>query len=329
VIRRHLRTALVAVVAVAVAVGVALVPGTASAVTVRPTGPLSPSSGALFGALVNPDRTNPSSTQPEVLALEAEISRKLAIVNHFYPYKQAVGTQGEVQDISGGRIPMITWGATDSRRIRNGLEDAWIKQQARAIKNLGAPVFLRYYHEPDGDYRKTMVHTPADYIAAWKRARNLFTQVGATNVVWVFCTTTYSFRVKTAVLPQAYYPGDAYVDWIGGDGYNFAPVKPGAQWNTFSTVFGKWYTWASQRPKPLMAAEYGALEDPNNATAKSGWYDDMHLVVPTNFPLLQAVIAWSTENTKDGLVYNWNVDSSTAALNAWTAMANDRYFAPA
>ena len=324
--REHWRTLLVAVLTAGLACSLVLLPGVAQAAT-RPQGPLSPASGALFGALVNPDRSTPSSTPAEVSALENEIGRKLAIVNHFYTYKQVVGTQGEVQDIAGGRTPMITWGATDSRRIRNGLEDAWIRQQAMKIKALGAPVFLRYYHEPDGDYRAAMVHSPADYIAAWKHARALFTKLGVTNVVWVFCTTTYSFRIKPATPPQAYYPGDAVVDWIAGDGYNFAPVKPGTKWNDFGTVFGTWYAWAAARPKPLMAAEYGVLEDPNNALRKSSWYDNMNVVVPTNFPLLQAVVAWSTVNTKNGLDFNWNVDSSTQALQSWKAMAGNPYFA--
>ena len=123
-----------------------------------------------------------------------------------------------------------------------------------------------------------------------------------------------------------YYPGGAYVDWTCGDGYNFAPVKPGAQWNSFTTVFSRWYTWAAQRPKPLMAAEYGVLEDPSIPGRKAAWYDDMRTVVKTTFPLLQAVVAWSTANTKDGRVLNWNVDSSPSALAAWTRMANDPYF---
>jgi hypothetical protein len=323
--RRRPRVLLVALLGSALTC-VALLAPTSAGAAVRPVGPLSPSSGALFGALVNPDRSTPSSTPAEVTALESEIGRKLDIVNHFYTYKLPVGTQGEVQDIAGGRTPMITWGATDSIRIRNGLEDTWIKAQATRIKNLNAPVFLRYYHEPDGDYRKAMIHTPADYIAAWKHARDLFAQVGATNVVWVYCTTTYSFRQKPAVPPQNWYPGDAYVDWIGGDGYNFAPVKTGAKWNSFSTIFGKWYTWAATHPKPLMAAEYGVLEDPSQLMRKANWYSDMQTTVPTSFPLLQAVIAWSTENFKDGKTLNWNVDSSANSLAAWKAMANDPYF---
>ncbi len=82
------------------------------------------------------------------------------IVNHFYTYEQAVGTQGEVQDLAGGRIPMVTWGATSTTSINNGSQDAYITAQARRLKNLGAPVILRYFHEPEGAYRSTIVGSP-------------------------------------------------------------------------------------------------------------------------------------------------------------------------
>lgn len=331
--RTHLRTLIVAVVSAAVAVGLAVVPTPAGAAD-RPVGKLSPPSGAWFGALVNPDRSTPSSTPPEVNALENKVGAdyNLDIVNHFYTYAQSVGTTGEVEDLAAGRIPMITWGATSTRSINNGSRDAYIRAQATRIKNLGGPegklVFLRYFHEPEGDYRATMVESATAYINAWKRAQRLFAEVGATNAVWVFCTTAYSFRVTPSRNPRSFYPGDAFVDWIAADGYNFAPGKPGAKWNSFTTVFQPWYNWAAQRPKPLMAAEYGVMEDPSIPNRKASWYNDMRNVVKTTFPLLQAVIAWSTVNIKEGNTYNWNVDSSQQSLDAWSAMAHDPYFNP-
>jgi len=201
-----------------------------------------------FGALVNPVRTDPSSTPAEVSALENEVDRRLDIVNHFYTYGQAVGTQGEVQHIAGGRIPMVTWGATSTTNINNGSQDAYITAQATRLKNLGAPVILRYFHEPEGAYRSTIIGSPAAYIAAWKHARSLFTAAVATNVVWMFTTTAYSFRVVSTPSPQAFYPGHDQVDWIAADGYNFAPGKPGAKLNSFQTIFAKWYAWAATCP---------------------------------------------------------------------------------
>ncbi len=317
-----------AAIATAAILAAPLAGGSSDAAVTRPTGPLSLATGSYFGALVNPDRTTPSSTPAEVSTLEAQIGRKLDIVNHFYTYQQFVGTQGEVQDIAGGRIPMVTWGATDTTAINNGSQDSYITAQANRLKNLGAPVFLRYYHEPEGAYRSTIVRSTTAYIAAWKHARTLFNAAGATNVIWVFCNTAYSFRVVPSPPPQAFYPGDAYVDWVAADGYNFAPVKPGANWNDFSTVFGKWYTWSATIPKPMMAAEYGVLEDPAVPGRKGAWYDDMRAKVKTNFPLIQGVIAWDTINVKNGLTYDWRVDSTANSLTHWKAMGADTYFKP-
>ena len=70
------------------------------------------------------------------------------------------------------------------------------------------------------------------------------------------------------------------------------------------------------------------MEDPSQPTRKAGWYNDMRTVVQTTFPLLQAVIAWSTVNVKEGNTYNWNVDSSTNSLTAWRNMGLDPYFRP-
>lgn len=325
---RSPRGLLLAVLSAALTAGLVLTPAPAGAAE-RVPGPLSPASGALFGALVNPDRSTPSSTPQEVADLEAKIGRQLEIVNRFYTYATPVGTGGEVQDIAAGRTPMITWGATSTRRIVQGLEDDWIRQQAVRIRELGAPVFLRYYHEPEGDYRNAMVTSAAEYIQAWRRARTIFRNAGVTNAVWVWSPTAYAFRVSTTRDPRTFYPGDAHVDWIAADGYNFAPAKPGAQWNSFTTIFARWYAWASVRPKPLMVAEYGAMEDPGIPGRKAAWYRDMQATVKTNFPLVQAVIAWSTANTKEGRIHDWNVDSSPSALAAWRGMANDPYYAAA
>lgn len=53
---------------------------------------------------------------------------------------------------------------------------------------------------------------------------------------------------------DAYYPGDAYVDWTGLDGYNY-----GLAWRSFSTLFGPSYADITRlTSKPLMVAEWGA-----------------------------------------------------------------------
>lgn len=316
-----------AVACAAVALALIGLPTDADAAT-RPIGQLTPATGAWFGALVNPDRTNPSSTPGEVAQLEAQIGRKLDIVNYFYTYNQPIGTQGEVQAIASGQLPMVTWGATSTTAINDGSQDAYIKAQAVRLRDLGKPVFLRYFHEPEGTYRTSIVTSPAAYVAAWLRARELFASVGATNVVWVFCQTTFSFRNSKTLNPTAYYPGDANVDWIAADGYNFAPNKTGSVWTSFQTLFQPFYSWAATRPKPMMVAEYGAMEDPSQPERRAQWYKDMQASVKGAFPLMQAVVVWDTVNVKDGATFDWRPTSSGEALAAWASFAHDPYFDP-
>ncbi len=45
---------------------------------------------------------------------------------------------------------MVTWGATNTDAILNGSQDAYITAQAKRLRDLNSPVFLRYFHEPDG-----------------------------------------------------------------------------------------------------------------------------------------------------------------------------------
>src|SRR5437867_5422507 len=192
----------------------------------RPAGPLSPPSGAWFGAYVNPNKTNPGGSKAEVNALESSLGRTLDVDNRFYDYAAPITTGLESWDLQHGRIPMITWGAHDTRALASGSQDAWIRSQARDIAALGQPVFLRFFHEFDSDYRASIVYSPADFIAAWRHVHDLFDQERATNVVWVWCPTSWTFISKTP-WPPDYYPGDAYVDWVAADGYNWYPGRPG------------------------------------------------------------------------------------------------------
>ena len=305
---------------------------TASQAAGRPTGPGTPASGAWFGAVANPDRSTPDGTPAEVTTLETQIGRPLAIDHRFYTYKEAflpvdnaVGMSDEAWDWANGRYSMITWGANDTLQYENGSQDAWVTSQAQRLAAFGHPIFLRFFHEPDGDYRKNTVHTAADYIAAWRHVHDLFLQAGATNVIWVWCPTAWKFNVKNPT-PPSFYPGDDVVDWIAADGYNWAPAKPGAQWRSFAQVFQKFYNWAITKNKPLMVAEYGVLEDPSVPGRKAQWLTDAATTLQTTMTQFQAALYFDTTMTKGGITYKWDLDSSQTSLDAWAAMGQGSYF---
>ena len=294
----------------------------------RPIGPLSPETGAWFGATVNPDRGDGvGGGMGEIGARESFLGRRYDIINRFYAFDEAIPTSLESWDVSMGRIPMITWGAgADTIELRTGVHDAWLRAQADRLAAFGEPIFLRYYHEMEAGYRSSEVHSAADMIAAWRHVHEVFQQRGATNVVWVWCPTAWSF-VTRSPWPPDYYPGDAYVDWIAADGYNWYP-RPGSQWRSFTQVFDPFYDWASTKTKPIMIAENGVMEDPAQAARKAAWITSSRDLLQSAYPMIEAILYFDTQMTRNGFTHTWPVDTSQNAYNAYRAMGQDPYFNP-
>lgn len=287
--------------------------------TSRPTGPLSPSSGALFGAHVAPETGwTQSEVQAAVGKLETDLGRKLSIDLHFMPWTSEFPGWQEPWDLSNGRTPLISWGSTYTSQINSGSQDAWITARANEAKTLGKKFFLRWFADMDANSLAARTGTPAQFIAAWRRVHDIFVARGATNAVWVWCPTAYGFSTGEA---QTLYPGDAYVDWICADGYNWAPGQQGASWDSLTDIFTPFYTWASAKPKPLMIGETGVQE---RATGeKAQWMTAARAALKTSFPAVQAVVYVDAITS-----FDWHVDTSAASFSAFKAWAADPYFKP-
>ena len=97
---------------------------------------------------------------------------------------------------------------------------------AQGLAEFGRPVYLRLFHEMNIAYAPwaygTNGNTAEDLIVAWRYVHDRFRRAGATNVRWVWCPNTEDDRIGY----RALYPGDAYVDWFGVDGYNGGTELP-------------------------------------------------------------------------------------------------------
>ncbi len=111
-------------------------------------------------------------------------------------------------------LPFVVLGTICLPRQGHHLR-AGLTQFARAVRALNDPVALSFGHEMNGFWYPwgTTHTTPAEFVAAWRRIHNLFAQAGASNVIWVWNPNDI-FPVPQVQL-QPYYPGNAYVDWIG------------------------------------------------------------------------------------------------------------------
>ncbi len=283
---------------------------------------LAPRRGVLFGAWVQPpDWSIPDAQQTAIAAFERAIGRKLAIDQLYVNWGQSLQLDVARWDLRHGSIPMISWSGTVSTQITDGSDDAMLRSVARQLKALHGPVMLRWFAEMDlGQHRKQTI-SPASFVAAWQHMHNIFTSVGATNVLWVWCPSGSTFTDGRA---QAYYPGNSYVDWIGADGYNWAPEVPDTPWRSFAQIFASFYAWGSAKDKPLLIGEYGTVE--GQPGAKAAWFRQAAQQLPTQFPAIRALVYFNSEHPDFGKSFDWRITTSPSSLAAFRAFANDPYF---
>ena len=302
-----------------------LAPG---ALAARPAGKLVPPTGALVGAFV--DRGLDGWHQSEVTDFERLIGRKLAIDHRYKSWQDAFPGADESWDVANGRIPMLTWEPWGTRldAIRNGSWDELIRARADGLRDLGSPVFLRFAHEMNGDWypwdgshnnSRGRKDGPRKYVSAWRHVHDVFAEEGATNVVWVWCPNRSSFPTARWNDFRRYYPGDAYVDWVCIDGYNFGASEDWSLWRSFENVFAPIYD-AYAGIKPIMIGETATVE---SGGSKAQWIRDAETAMKNRFPDLAAFLWFNID--KGG--HDWRVDSSTESLAAFRSLVSDPYFA--
>lgn len=294
--------------------GLLLVPSASAA-----DGVSAPQNGVYFGSWVRP--LDGTSKRDALLARERQIGRTFAIDHQYYRWNSAIPTSHETWTAGAGRIPFLSWNArrSDGRvvtwsRIASGAEDGWVSARADAFRAFGRPVYLSFHHEPENDV--PTFGQPADYVGAFRRIVDIFRARGATNVTFVWTMMAWSFERQASVASQ-YYPGDAYVDVVAADGYNWYPGRKGSRWRSFREVMGSTRAFAVAHAKPFMAAEYGVQEDPAQPGRKGEWYRGILSVIP-DWPELIALVYFDSDR-----IYPWLPDTSASALDGYRDLASN------
>jgi len=249
------------------------------------------------------------------------------------------GFQGAAMDKirAHGAIPFFSWGSQSTPASLNqpdfqladvieGRHDAYIRRFAEEARDWGHPFFLRFNWEMNGNWFAWMEgvngNQPGQSVAAWRHVHDIFTQVGATNATWVWCPNVDpngNLRDLASL-----YPGDAYVDWTGLDGYNWGtnPAR-NDRWLSFDQLYRSSYEYITKRlapSKPLAIAEVGSSE---YGGSKSAWIEDALGAVAGRYPQVRAML-WF-EKFDDGM--DWPIESSGGATAAFAAGIANPVFA--
>lgn len=120
--------------------------------------------------------------------------------------------------------------------INAGKYDQKIITLANWIKSTHRPVFLRIGYEYDGNWNH---YDPTQYKLAFQRIVNKFRELQVSNCAFVWQSSGYNSNESSLL---QWYPGDAYVDWIGYSHF--------VTWSGTADL-----SIAKKKKKPLMIAE--------------------------------------------------------------------------
>lgn len=242
---------------------------------------------------------------PQLQALESWAGRRNAVVMLFTTWDTSSKVQKNLFTMqlpaiwNNKNIPLISWqpfsgGNTPSNivhQIAGGAYDGYLQQWVTGLRGfLSGPdnvlhtaddrrAYIRLAHEMNGNWYPWGQVTPGDYIAMWIRARAAFASQGldANVVQWVWSVNNVD---SGPWLAEYYYPGDAWVDWIAVDGYNWGESKAWSDWQTPDQVLGPMVSrLRAVTTKPLALTETGSTSisaTGTNVALKNTWVSQLY-----------------------------------------------------
>jgi beta-mannanase len=224
-----------------------------------------------------------------------------------------------------GAMPMITWepwdGDVQDRQwslaaIARGNHDRYIRRWASDVRKWGHTIYVRPMHEMNGNWYPWGMgvngNTPARFRAAWRHIVGVANAQGAHNIRWVWCpNVAFPGSVSYASL----WPGNAYVDWLCVDGYNWAETREHTPWTSARELFKPSLNrLRALSRKRIMIGETASTEQGGD---KASWILNGYAAFARMQPRVRAVI-WFNK-AQDGA--DWPVNTSTRSMRAFRTIA--------
>jgi Bacterial Ig domain/Glycosyl hydrolase family 26 len=220
-------------------------------------------------------------------------------------------------------VGMLT-GTVPLKDIASGKYDSSIRTWGQQAGAWGHPFFLLLDPEMNGTWAAYSPgkngNTAADFINAWRHFHDVAVNAGARNITWVWCPNVDPSNLYTPY--SQLYPGNAYVDWTGFNGFN----RDGR--SSFSWLFGASYNRLLQiaPTKPILISETASEE---LLGAKVSWITDAFSTqLPKYFPRIKAVVWFNWRMYQNSRWWAWEIESSSSAQAAFkTAIGSSYYLA--
>lgn len=309
-----------------------------------------PDHGAYTGAYENFGDAEDTVTPAALRRFEALVGKRQAIIGSSSFWGRGSFPTENVRVIrAAGAVPLLYWspwgppyeqgknvdpGDYSLKHIIHGDCDAYIDRWAAGARDSGGPLFVSFGCEPNSNWfpwsgRSNGADAPAGegggylgptlYQQAYRHAVDRARAAGAQNVQWVFHANNDSHPDKKWNAIAQYYPGAAYVDWLGMSAYG--QLTPSDDdWASWADTMDEAYQalCALDPAKPVMLAEWGVGEFPKSGD-KAKWLRTAFAEMNAgHYPRLKAAIFWHERwQNGDETFSDLRVDSSPAALKAY------------
>jgi len=270
----------------------------------------------------------PSKDRTEEVAQAA--GNRPTVQSYFLKWNQEFDQGAFDESYRLGALPMVSWepwaGGDKAAeqpeyalaKIASGAHDAYIKRFAQAAKRAGKPLVLRFGHEMNEPWyvwsEQRNGNRQGDYVAAWKHVHDLFQRQGATNVIWFWCPDAQSSGKPPL---SRYFPGDAYVDWIGMEAYSSDEEEAAGP-----VLEATYKELTALSDKPVFIGEAGAK--PSNA--KALWTIDFFDWI-SEHPRVVGFV-WFQFTEAEGGRFDWRFTTSPGTQGAFRQGLDEQVLVP-
>jgi hypothetical protein len=277
-----------------------------------------------FGARVEPIGQTPREA---VTSLEAQLGASLPLVSEYLAW-DATFPNAYFEWLAGSGHQLLlsvklkrmdgtrpSWSAL-AEAPRGSVLHSELRRWAVAIRDIGVRTYFVFHKEPNEPANRAN-GTPEDYRAAWARVARVFDQVGADNAQLVFAMAGSVYGTSA---PDAWYPGDEYVDVIASTGVNYTCSLTSCNWRQQQDIMRPMVEWATAHPTQALGVVEGAtVEDPNRPLRKRTWINNAHEYVTSE--LGDRMAFYNYWSSVDG--YDYRLTTSPGALDAGTLWVTD------
>lgn len=254
-------------------------------------------------------------------ALQTKLGSKPAMIMWYSDWFTEFPTQACELLSQKGYMPHIVWEAWKMgdrktltlAEILEGKWDAYLQRFGADAGRYGKPVMIRWGHEFNGDWYPwagaTNGNSPATYVKAYRYVYDKVVAAGGKNLIWMWSPNNGPAPVEPWNRIEDYYPGDAYVDWVAMDGYNWGTSQNWSKWISFTEVFSECLA-SVQKVAPNKPLMIGETASSSTGGDKAAWIRSYFNEVKA-MPGLKGWIWFNINKETD-----WRFDADPASLEA-------------